>query len=184
MMQHDSSNTTVLRPTSLTQSTSSPTPRPSTRTYRASNEDRQRVVDSLQAHYVAGRLDTTELEARVERALAAVTLADLDAVQADLPPLAPLPPTSSTSTPAPSSRAGRREARKLARAGRCTARGERPFRAHLTSYVLVIGLLVVIWALTSPGGYFWPIWPALGWGIGLAAHGLGARKDAPALPTA
>ena len=27
--------------------------------------------------------------------------------------------------------------------------------------------LVVIWFLTSPGGYFWPMWPALGMGIGV-----------------
>jgi hypothetical protein len=38
--------------------------------------------------------------------------------------------------------------------------------------VIVMAFLVVIWLLTSPGGYFWPIWPMLGWGIGLASHGL------------
>ncbi len=27
--------------------------------------------------------------------------------------------------------------------------------------------LVVIWFMTSPGGYFWPMWPALGMGIGV-----------------
>ena len=29
--------------------------------------------------------------------------------------------------------------------------------------------LVLIWAFVSTG-YFWPIWPILGWGIGLVAH--------------
>ncbi|MBA3437053.1 MAG: XRE family transcriptional regulator, partial [Thermoleophilaceae bacterium] len=29
-----------------------------------------------------------------------------------------------------------------------------------------MALLVAIWALTGEG-YFWPVWPALGWGIGL-----------------
>ena len=58
-------------------------------------------------------------------------------------------------------------------AGAC---GGRSFRSHVTSYVLVMGLLVAIWALTSPGGYFWPIWPMLGWGIGIAAHGLRERN--------
>jgi hypothetical protein len=30
-----------------------------------------------------------------------------------------------------------------------------------------MGLLVLIWAVTSPGGYFWPIWPMMGWGVAL-----------------
>ncbi len=36
-------------------------------------------------------------------------------------------------------------------------------------YVAVNSLLILIWAMTS-GGYFWPVWPILGWGIGVAAH--------------
>jgi class 3 adenylate cyclase len=44
------------------------------------------------------------------------------------------------------------------------------FKTHLTFYLLVNILLIGIWA-ASGGGYFWPIWPILGWGIGLAAHG-------------
>ena len=43
-------------------------------------------------------------------------------------------------------------------------------RTHLTFYLLVNVFLTGIWA-ASGGGYFWPIWPMLGWGIGLAAHG-------------
>jgi class 3 adenylate cyclase len=43
------------------------------------------------------------------------------------------------------------------------------FRIHLTVYVLVNLLLIGIWA-ASGGGYFWPIWPILGWGMGIAAH--------------
>ena len=38
-----------------------------------------------------------------------------------------------------------------------------------------MALLVTIWLLTTPGGYFWPVWPMLGWGIGLASHGLATR---------
>jgi class 3 adenylate cyclase len=44
------------------------------------------------------------------------------------------------------------------------------FRHHLTVYLLVNVFLIGIWA-ASGGGYFWPIWPILGWGIGLAVHG-------------
>ncbi len=43
------------------------------------------------------------------------------------------------------------------------------FREHLRSYLMVMALLVAIWALTG-AGYFWPIWPILGWGIGVASH--------------
>jgi class 3 adenylate cyclase len=44
------------------------------------------------------------------------------------------------------------------------------FKTHLTFYVLVNVLLIGIWA-ASGAGYFWPVWPMLGWGIGVAAHG-------------
>ncbi len=44
------------------------------------------------------------------------------------------------------------------------------FRSHVSSYLLVNAMLVAIWAFTG-GGYFWPVWPLLGWGIGIAFHG-------------
>ena len=43
------------------------------------------------------------------------------------------------------------------------------FRTHLFAYLLVNAGLVVINLVTSPG-YFWAIWPIIGWGLGLAAH--------------
>lgn len=50
------------------------------------------------------------------------------------------------------------------------------FRIHLTVYVAVIGFLVAIWLL-SGGGYFWPVWPAAAWGLGLGLHGASLRWD-------
>jgi hypothetical protein len=47
---------------------------------------------------------------------------------------------------------------------------KRRFQRHALIYAVVIGLLVVIWALTNFGNYFWPIWPALLWGIALGIH--------------
>ena len=44
------------------------------------------------------------------------------------------------------------------------------FREHLSVYLAVQTLLLAIWALTGMG-YFWPVWPAMGWGIGIAVHG-------------
>jgi hypothetical protein len=46
----------------------------------------------------------------------------------------------------------------------------RDFRTHLFMYVAVNAMLVVIWAVTSDGGFFWPIFPIIGWGIGLAGN--------------
>ena len=46
--------------------------------------------------------------------------------------------------------------------------------AQALSYILVMAMLVGIWAMTGMG-HFWPIWPAMGWGIGIARKGLGAR---------
>ncbi len=47
----------------------------------------------------------------------------------------------------------------------------REFQTHLLVYVLVNGLLVGIWAISSPGAFFWPLFPILGWGIGVVLHG-------------
>ena len=46
---------------------------------------------------------------------------------------------------------------------------KRGFWSHFTTYLAVNALLVLIWALTS-AGHFWPVWPILGWGIGVVAH--------------
>jgi class 3 adenylate cyclase len=58
-------------------------------------------------------------------------------------------------------------------------RAKRGFELHATVYVAVNLLLIAIWALTGPGYAnhrhgsgldFWPIWPVLGWGLGLGLH--------------
>jgi uncharacterized ion transporter superfamily protein YfcC len=46
---------------------------------------------------------------------------------------------------------------------------KRDFRSHLFIYLAVNAMLVVIWAVTS-SGFFWPIFPILGWGIGIGAN--------------
>jgi uncharacterized ion transporter superfamily protein YfcC len=45
----------------------------------------------------------------------------------------------------------------------------RDFFAHLLVYVMVNGFIVVIWAVTSQG-FFWPIFPMVGWGIGVVMN--------------
>lgn len=56
---------------------------------RASHEDRERAVEALQAAAGDGRITPGELDIRVEIALSAITINDLAALTADLPPLQP-----------------------------------------------------------------------------------------------
>jgi vacuolar-type H+-ATPase subunit I/STV1 len=51
------------------------------------------------------------------------------------------------------------------------------FRTHLMIYVLVNGMIILIWAMLG-GGFFWPVFPLAGWGIGLVAHAMETyRRD-------
>jgi 2TM domain-containing protein len=43
---------------------------------------------------------------------------------------------------------------------------KRDFYAHVLAYVLINSMLIGIWAVTGHG-YFWPVFPLLGWGIGV-----------------
>jgi fatty acid desaturase len=106
---------------------------------RASDGDRERAVDDLRAHAADGRLTLEELEERVQRALAARTLGELAGLTRDLPDRAPPAP------PAP-------------------PRRRRSGRPELRTFLAVMVLLIAIWALTG-AGYFWPVWPLVGWGF-------------------
>ena len=46
----------------------------------------------------------------------------------------------------------------------------RDFSGHLLVYVLVNAFFVVIWAMTNPDGFFWPVFPIVGWGIGVVLN--------------
>ena len=124
----------------MAETTSSSPPQPEA--LRASDADREAVVERLRTHAAAGRLDPDELDERLERAFAARTAGELSELTSDLP----------------AHRVRRRSSRD---------RSER--RAHVAVYLRVMLLLVVIWALTG-AGYFWPVWPMLGWGIGVLMH--------------
>jgi uncharacterized protein DUF1707 len=58
---------------------------------RASDADRERTVAALEHHAAVGRLTVEELDARSEQAYVAATLAELAALQSDLPTLATRP---------------------------------------------------------------------------------------------
>ncbi|HEX4901683.1 MAG TPA: DUF1707 domain-containing protein [Acidimicrobiales bacterium] len=118
---------------------------------RATDADRQRTIAHLRTAAGEGAIDLDELEQRIAAAWHARTVTDLDDVTHDLP-VPPVPPVP----PAP-------------QRGRSLALQDDGFRGHLTVYSLVIGMLVVLWLLGG-AGHPWPIYPAMGWGIGLGAH--------------
>jgi fatty acid desaturase len=105
---------------------------------RASDGDRERTVDELRAHAADGRLTVEELEERVQRALAARTIGELTSLTRDLPNQ--VPPAH------PDSPHRRRR------------------RPEVRVFLAVMALLIAIWAL-SGAGYFWPVWPLVGWGF-------------------
>ena len=49
-------------------------------------------------------------------------------------------------------------------------RKRRDLAAHAIVYVLVNGFIVVIWLMTSGGGFFWPAFVMAAWGIGLVMN--------------
>ncbi len=120
---------------------------------RASDMDRERTVAMLREHYTAGRLSFDEFQERLERAYLSKWLGELDILTVDLP--------------------AEESAAAIPRASNSRARGHSEhIRKHLLSYVLVMLFLVAIWAV-SGGDYFWPVWPMLVWGLGLAFDVLG-----------
>jgi 2TM domain len=48
-------------------------------------------------------------------------------------------------------------------------RARRDLGAHVLAFVLVHAFLTLIWWV-SGAGFFWPVFPLFGWGIGLAFH--------------
>jgi len=72
--------------------------------------------------------------------------------------------TTSASNPAPA----RPSDFELRQAAITRLRKKRGLQAHLVAYVMVNLLLNGIWAITMLGGFYWPIFPMLGWGIGVA----------------
>jgi hypothetical protein len=51
-------------------------------------------------------------------------------------------------------------------------RKRREFFQHLIVYVVVNIVLGAIWFITTPDGFYWPVFPLFAWGIGLVFHAL------------
>lgn len=129
---------------------------------RASDADRERVIEALRRHTAAGRLDHEELEERLTGTLEAKTVDELAALTADLPAL-----TEQDPHPTRPDEAVRRElkAQLAQKAGGAAA---------------ISLLCVVIWLASGASGHFWPIWVIIGTGAGVVGtswRGLGPGGD-------
>ncbi|GIJ48124.1 hypothetical protein Val02_50100 [Virgisporangium aliadipatigenens] len=49
-------------------------------------------------------------------------------------------------------------------------RKRRDLHQHFFVYTVMNSVLVVIWLVTMPGGFFWPMFPLALWGMGLVFH--------------
>jgi hypothetical protein len=125
---------------------------------RASDADRERVVEILRQNNIEGRLTSDEFEERMTAAYAAKTMGALAELTTDLPvDLA----------------AHTRQQAELARRQAAQVPVSRQLRAAISSWVSLGVVLTVIWVI-SGAGYYWPAWPL---GI-MAALGLaGVIKD-------
>lgn len=121
---------------------------------RVGDAERAAMADRLGEHFAAGRIDAAELDERVARALRARTRGDLAVLARDLP------------------QPGQGRVATAARAG-VVARRARAlwWVTGLAPWAVMAVVFVVIWALTG-AGYFWPVWPILGWGMGVASTGV------------
>ncbi len=62
---------------------------------------------------------------------------------------------------------------EIYRLARKRVEDKKGFLVHLTIYVVVNSVLIIIWLMTMPGRYPWFVWPLFGWGVGLVFHFLG-----------
>jgi cytochrome b561 len=53
----------------------------------------------------------------------------------------------------------------------------RDFAGHLLLYVLVNAFLVTIWGLSDNSGFFWPVFPIVGWGIAVIMNAWDVYHD-------
>ncbi len=136
---------------------------------RASDHDRQVVVDRLRTGLEDGRLKMEEYVERMGRAYQAVTYADLATLHADLPAAdrvaeQPGPQRPVTAAAAP----------RCALAGLPTA-----LKVLWTIWLAAVSINVVIWALVSAThghlAYPWPLWVAGPYGALLAAISVSVR---------
>jgi hypothetical protein len=144
---------------------------------RASDADRERFVEALRQHHVDGRLTADELAERTERAYAARTLGDLDALATDLPPLPSPSPAPAPAAPRPGPGPADLP-RRMRPPGSRQAAAKVTLLRTLVWFGTVSLMLIAIWALTGRE-YFWPVWPILGFTIAIIWQAFAAWGPRP-----
>jgi hypothetical protein len=126
---------------------------------RASDADRDRTAALLREHHAAGRLTAEEFHERMDRAMEARTLGELDELMSDLPaidlyqlPDASLrrhPPRSGHSSLLPADLGGHGSPAKFA-----------PGTLAMGAWAAVTSALIAIWAVAAvvAGGTWFPWW--------------------------
>jgi hypothetical protein len=121
---------------------------------RASNQDRQAVVDRLQNAFVEGRLQLHEYDERVALAYQAVTYADLAALFADLPSDNPVrPPVARDTADQP--------AKPVVRHPGVISDMPTALQVIWTIWLCVLLINLTVWtigAVSQGPQNFWPIW--------------------------
>jgi hypothetical protein len=74
-------------------------------------------------------------------------------------------------TPTPAAELRERALRQLTK--------KRDLSGHLLVFVLVNSMIVTLWAVTSDGGFFWPIFPMFFWSVGLVMNVWDVWKGEP-----
>jgi hypothetical protein len=120
---------------------------------RASDADRERVVNLLREHHAEGRLDMDEFHDRLNAAYEAKTIGDLDALTADLPAIDLYRLPSAGLRPAPAGTGSWAPARRPGTA--VVGPG-----AHWAIWSVASSILAVAWLLTGAfsGGLAWLPW--------------------------
>ena len=152
---------------------------------RASDDDRQQVVDRLRAAFEDGRLNMEEFTERVELAYQGITYGDLAKLHADLPPASP----GAGPRRAPASAASPAVAAKRSVFACLPA----PLKVLWTIWLAAVSINVVVWVLVvGTSGHFiypWPLWVAGPYGAALLAvsvpvvHSRRSRRVAAPLPS-
>jgi hypothetical protein len=148
-------------------------------TMRASDADRQEVIERLRAALDEGRLKMDEYLERMGQASEAVTYGDLAPLCADLPETGPVArrepagtPAATPQTPLPLTLpSAASQAGTVARHG--FAGLPTPLKVLWTIWAAVVSVNLVVWVLVSATTaqlvYPWPLWVAGPWGAILLA---------------
>jgi hypothetical protein len=110
---------------------------------RASDADRERIVEILRQHNVEGRITSDEFEERMTAAYSAKTMGALAELTTDLP-------VDLAAHARQQAEVAKRQAKRVPMT--------RQLRAAISSWVSLGVVLSVVWVIAG-AGYYWPAWP-------------------------